>query len=40
MAEEEEMAVWKQHAEQRSVHLKEAVTSIASEKSATAEIDN
>lgn len=40
LAEEEEMAVWKQHAEQRSVHLKEAVTSIASEKSATAEIDN
>ena len=39
LAEEEEMAVWKQHAEQRSVHLKE-VTSIASEKSATAEIDN
>ncbi len=40
LAEEEETAVWKQHARQRSVHLKEAVTSIASEKSATAEIDN
>ena len=40
LAEEEETAVWKQHAGQRSVHLKEAVTSIASEKSATAEIDN
>lgn len=40
LAEEEETAVWKQHVGQRSVHLKEAVTSIASEKSATAEIDN
>lgn len=40
LAEEEETTVWKQHVGQRSVHLKEAVTSIASEKSATAEIDN
>jgi len=40
LAEEEETTVWKQHVGQQSVHLKEAVTSIASEKSATAEIDN
>lgn len=40
LAEEEETVVWKQHVGQRSVHLKEEVTSIASEKSATAEIDN